>query len=51
MSALMKHVKKVLPPALTTQLRTLRDRRRVQAALEQAQSDPNHKGDLAAALT
>jgi predicted O-methyltransferase YrrM len=50
MSALLKHVKKVLPPALATQLRTMRDRRRVQAALDQARSDSNHKGDLDVAL-
>lgn len=50
MSALLKHVKKVLPPALATQLRTLRDRRRVKAALEEARADLNHKGELAMAI-
>lgn len=50
MSALLKHVKNVLPPAVTTQLRTMRDRRRVKAALEEARADTNHKGELAVAV-
>lgn len=50
MSALLKHVKKVLPPAVATQLRTLRDRRRVQAALDRARAGTGHRGELAVAL-
>jgi predicted O-methyltransferase YrrM len=50
MSALLKHVKRVLPPAVTTQLRTARDRRRVKAALAAAKSDAGHKGELAVAI-
>jgi predicted O-methyltransferase YrrM len=47
---LLRHAKKVLPPAVTTRLRTLRDRRRVQAALGEARADANHKGELALAI-
>lgn len=51
MSALLKHVKSVLPPAVTTQLRTLRDRRRVNAAVGEAKADANHEGELAVAVS
>ena len=50
MSALLKQVKKILPPAIATQLRTMRDRRRVQAALDQARADKSHTGELDVAL-
>lgn len=46
MPALLKHAKRILPPAPATQLRGLRDRGRVRAALDQARAEAGQAGEL-----